>query len=266
MSQYSLCLVSCVLYRTVCVRLKTLLKTAKKQLREQGGAQLDSTLGSFRGDMSHRLEAESSFSRMKTRVQSQLQAFTHICSLKVCRLHWVSFSPWLQFCCHPSSGADGWAPVSVRARGVALLPAGGGEQTAEGEAGVCEEPEPKPRADGAQQEAAGGGGGRSAPAAGGWCDGPEPGRAVPPGDGGKSPTGDPTQTRGGQPLPAGRDSTWTIMHFISFVCKVQFFFFFILIYFILYYILKINNFLKQCLEIFFLLYEVLDYFSIFRHR
>lgn len=120
----------------------------------------------------------------------------------------------LQLSCRPSSGADGRAPVSVRARGVALLPAGGGEQTAEGEAGVCEEPEPKPRADGAQQEAAGGGGVRSAPAAGGRCDGPEPGRAVPPGDGGKSPTGDPTQTRGGQPLPAGRDSTRTIMLFI----------------------------------------------------
>ncbi len=56
----------------VCVRLKTLLKTAKKQLREQGGGQLDPPLGSFRADMSHRLEAESTVGRMKTRVQSQL--------------------------------------------------------------------------------------------------------------------------------------------------------------------------------------------------
>ncbi|XP_051740481.1 ankyrin repeat domain-containing protein 26 isoform X8 [Ctenopharyngodon idella] len=64
-------------------RLKTLLKTAKKQLREQGGAQLDSTLGSFRGDMSHRLEAESSFSRMKTRMdelQSQYEREASRCS------------------------------------------------------------------------------------------------------------------------------------------------------------------------------------------
>lgn len=103
------------------------------------------------------------------------------------------------FCLPP----DGRAPVSVRARGIALLPAGGGEPTAEGEAGVCEGPEPEPRADGAQQEAAGGGGGRSAQAAGVRSDEPEPGRAVPQGDRGESPTRDPTQTRGGQPLPAG---------------------------------------------------------------
>uniref|UniRef100_A0A672RVS5 Ankyrin repeat domain-containing protein 26-like n=1 Tax=Sinocyclocheilus grahami TaxID=75366 RepID=A0A672RVS5_SINGR len=64
-------------------RLKTLLKTAKKQLREQGGGQLDSPLGSFRGDMSHRLEAESTISRMKTRVdelQSQYEREASRCS------------------------------------------------------------------------------------------------------------------------------------------------------------------------------------------
>ncbi|XP_016101014.1 ankyrin repeat domain-containing protein 26-like isoform X3 [Sinocyclocheilus grahami] len=63
--------------------LKTLLKTAKKQLREQGGGQLDSPLGSFRGDMSHRLEAESTISRMKTRVdelQSQYEREASRCS------------------------------------------------------------------------------------------------------------------------------------------------------------------------------------------
>ncbi|XP_059402528.1 ankyrin repeat domain-containing protein 26-like isoform X8 [Carassius carassius] len=64
-------------------RLKTLLKTAKKQLREQGGGQLDSPLGSFRADMSHRLEAESAVSRMKTRVdelQSQYEREASRCS------------------------------------------------------------------------------------------------------------------------------------------------------------------------------------------
>ncbi|XP_067291948.1 ankyrin repeat domain-containing protein 26 isoform X2 [Pseudorasbora parva] len=64
-------------------RLKTLLKTAKKQLRDQGGGQLDSTVGSFRGDMSHRLESESAFSRMKTRMdelQSQYEREASRCS------------------------------------------------------------------------------------------------------------------------------------------------------------------------------------------
>ncbi|XP_058623747.1 ankyrin repeat domain-containing protein 26 isoform X6 [Onychostoma macrolepis] len=64
-------------------RFKTLLKTAKKQLREQGGGQLDSPLGSFRADMSHRLEAESAVSRMKTRVdelQSQYEREASRCS------------------------------------------------------------------------------------------------------------------------------------------------------------------------------------------
>ncbi|KAL1247103.1 hypothetical protein QQF64_022479 [Cirrhinus molitorella] len=49
-------------------RLKSLLKTAKKQLREQGSGPLESPVGSFRADMSHRLEAEGAVSRMKTRV------------------------------------------------------------------------------------------------------------------------------------------------------------------------------------------------------
>ncbi|XP_043083712.1 ankyrin repeat domain-containing protein 26 isoform X2 [Puntigrus tetrazona] len=64
-------------------RLKTLLKTAKKQLREQGGGQLDSPLGSFRADVSHRLEAESAVGRMKTRVdelQTQYEREASRCS------------------------------------------------------------------------------------------------------------------------------------------------------------------------------------------
>ncbi|XDV53466.1 hypothetical protein PO909_021956 [Leuciscus waleckii] len=64
-------------------RLKTLLKTAKKQLRDQGPPQLDSPLASFRGDMSHRLEAESASTRMKTRMdelQSQFEREASRCS------------------------------------------------------------------------------------------------------------------------------------------------------------------------------------------
>ncbi|XP_056128521.1 ankyrin repeat domain-containing protein 26 [Rhinichthys klamathensis goyatoka] len=64
-------------------RLKTLLKTAKKHLREQGSGQLDSPLVSFRGDVSHRLEAESASSRMKTRMdelQSQYEREASRCS------------------------------------------------------------------------------------------------------------------------------------------------------------------------------------------
>ncbi|XP_077066158.1 ankyrin repeat domain-containing protein 26 isoform X26 [Siphateles boraxobius] len=64
-------------------RLKTLLKTAKKHLREKGAGQLDSPLVSFRGDMSHRLEAESASSRMKTRMdelQSQFEREASRCS------------------------------------------------------------------------------------------------------------------------------------------------------------------------------------------
>ncbi|XP_039518129.1 ankyrin repeat domain-containing protein 26 isoform X2 [Pimephales promelas] len=64
-------------------RLKTLLKTAKKHLREQGAGQLDSPLVSFRADASHRLEAESASSRMKTRMdelQSQYEREASRCS------------------------------------------------------------------------------------------------------------------------------------------------------------------------------------------
>ncbi|XP_051975723.1 ankyrin repeat domain-containing protein 26-like [Xyrauchen texanus] len=64
-------------------RLKTLVKTAKKQLREHGAGQLESTLGSFRGDVSHRLETESVVSRMKTKVdelQSQYEREVSRCS------------------------------------------------------------------------------------------------------------------------------------------------------------------------------------------
>ncbi|XP_073725080.1 ankyrin repeat domain-containing protein 26-like isoform X2 [Misgurnus anguillicaudatus] len=64
-------------------RLKTLVKSAKKQLREQGGGHLDSPLASFRGDTSHRLETETTVSRMKTKVdelQSQYQQESLRCS------------------------------------------------------------------------------------------------------------------------------------------------------------------------------------------
>ncbi|XP_051978837.1 ankyrin repeat domain-containing protein 26 [Xyrauchen texanus] len=61
-------------------RLKTLVKTAKKQLREQGAGQLDAPLGSLRGD---RRETESAVSRMKTKVdelQSQYEREASRCS------------------------------------------------------------------------------------------------------------------------------------------------------------------------------------------
>ncbi|XP_051548643.1 ankyrin repeat domain-containing protein 26-like isoform X2 [Myxocyprinus asiaticus] len=64
-------------------RLKTLVKTAKKQLREQGAGQLNSPLGSLRGDMSHRRETESAVSRMKSKVdelQSQYEREASRCS------------------------------------------------------------------------------------------------------------------------------------------------------------------------------------------
>ncbi|XP_065133517.1 ankyrin repeat domain-containing protein 26 isoform X1 [Paramisgurnus dabryanus] len=64
-------------------RLKTLVKSAKKQLREQGGGHLDSPLASFRGDTSHRLETETTVGRMKTKVdelQSQYQQESLRCS------------------------------------------------------------------------------------------------------------------------------------------------------------------------------------------
>ncbi|XP_063052762.1 ankyrin repeat domain-containing protein 26 isoform X2 [Engraulis encrasicolus] len=50
-------------------RLRTLVKTAKKKLREQDGGELGSPMASLRGDAGHRqLETESAVSRMKTKV------------------------------------------------------------------------------------------------------------------------------------------------------------------------------------------------------
>ena len=65
-----------VLMLCVCVcRLRTLVKTAKKKLREQDGGELGSPLASIRGDMGQRqLETESAISRMKAKVQTRLEA------------------------------------------------------------------------------------------------------------------------------------------------------------------------------------------------
>lgn len=53
----------------LCIRLRTLVKTAKKKLREQEGGELGSPFGSLRGEMGHRhSEAEGAISRMKTKV------------------------------------------------------------------------------------------------------------------------------------------------------------------------------------------------------
>ncbi|KAG9330034.1 hypothetical protein JZ751_027465 [Albula glossodonta] len=50
-------------------RLRTLVKTAKKKLREQEGGDLASPLSSLRGDIGHRqLESEAAIGRMKSRV------------------------------------------------------------------------------------------------------------------------------------------------------------------------------------------------------
>ncbi|KAJ8261949.1 hypothetical protein GJAV_G00160340 [Gymnothorax javanicus] len=50
-------------------RLKTLVKTAKKKLREQDSGDLASPLGSLRGEMGHRqMDTETAVSRMKARV------------------------------------------------------------------------------------------------------------------------------------------------------------------------------------------------------
>ncbi|XP_076863224.1 LOW QUALITY PROTEIN: ankyrin repeat domain-containing protein 26 [Brachyhypopomus gauderio] len=65
-------------------RLRTLVKTAKKKLREQDGGELDSPLGSLRGEQSHRQgEAEGAVLRMKTKVdelQGQLERESLRCS------------------------------------------------------------------------------------------------------------------------------------------------------------------------------------------
>ncbi|XP_036432147.1 ankyrin repeat domain-containing protein 26 isoform X2 [Colossoma macropomum] len=65
-------------------RLRTLVKTAKKKLREQDGGELGSPLGSLRGELGHRhSEAEGAISRMKTKVdelQVQLEREASRCS------------------------------------------------------------------------------------------------------------------------------------------------------------------------------------------
>ncbi|XP_072528004.1 ankyrin repeat domain-containing protein 26 isoform X5 [Salminus brasiliensis] len=65
-------------------RLRTLVKTAKKKLREQEGGELGSPLGSLRGELGHRhSEAEGAISRMKTKVdelQVQLEREASRCS------------------------------------------------------------------------------------------------------------------------------------------------------------------------------------------
>ncbi|TSK13388.1 Ankyrin repeat domain-containing protein 26 [Bagarius yarrelli] len=65
-------------------RLRTLLKTAKKKLREQDGGELGSPLGSLRGDLSYRQnETEGAVSRMKIKVdelQGQLEREASRCS------------------------------------------------------------------------------------------------------------------------------------------------------------------------------------------
>ncbi|KAM9495742.1 ankyrin repeat domain-containing protein 26 isoform 1-T2 [Clarias gariepinus] len=65
-------------------RLRTLVKTAKKRLREQDGGELGSPLGSLRGETSYRLnENEGAVSRMKIKVdelQVQLEREVSRCS------------------------------------------------------------------------------------------------------------------------------------------------------------------------------------------
>ncbi|XP_047675761.1 ankyrin repeat domain-containing protein 26 isoform X9 [Tachysurus fulvidraco] len=65
-------------------RLRTLVKTAKKKLREQDGGELGSPLGSLRGEMSNRQnETEFAISRMKIKVdelQVQLEREASRCS------------------------------------------------------------------------------------------------------------------------------------------------------------------------------------------
>lgn len=63
----------CVGVNVVCLvyRLRTLVKTAKKKLREQDGGELGSPLASLRGDLGQRQsDAESAISRMKAKVQT----------------------------------------------------------------------------------------------------------------------------------------------------------------------------------------------------
>ncbi|XP_058263435.1 ankyrin repeat domain-containing protein 26 isoform X3 [Hemibagrus wyckioides] len=65
-------------------RLRTLVKTAKKKLREQDGGELGSPLGSLRGELSYRQnETEGAISRMKIKVdelQVQLEREASRCS------------------------------------------------------------------------------------------------------------------------------------------------------------------------------------------
>lgn len=55
---------------TVCSRLRTLLKTAKKKLRDQdvGGAEFVSPMSSLRMDQGRHSQAEGAFGRIKDKV------------------------------------------------------------------------------------------------------------------------------------------------------------------------------------------------------
>lgn len=68
---YSICWIN----EAVCVcRLRTLVKTAKKKLREQNGGELGSPMGSLRGELSYRQnETEGAVSRMKIKVCLHVQ-------------------------------------------------------------------------------------------------------------------------------------------------------------------------------------------------
>lgn len=65
--KYSFCVLKFV---DMCLRLRTLLKTAKKKLRDQdtGGAEFGSPLSSLRVDQSRHSQPEGAFGRMKDKV------------------------------------------------------------------------------------------------------------------------------------------------------------------------------------------------------
>lgn len=77
MSEFNVfCMLSFVLmclrliFMHVCFRLRTLLKTAKKKLRDQdtGGAEFSSPMSSLRMDLGRHGHAESAIGRMKEKV------------------------------------------------------------------------------------------------------------------------------------------------------------------------------------------------------
>lgn len=58
------------LFFHMCLRLRTLLKTAKKKLRDQdtGGAEFGSPMNSLRMDLGRHTQADGAFGRMKEKV------------------------------------------------------------------------------------------------------------------------------------------------------------------------------------------------------